>query len=85
MSTSSKAFKLFKEGKNKVDVAITLDIDADQVFYIYEDYLRLLSLDRLTNMYKELGNDGIDLLNYLYNQLTWEGLATKKDIHRIIE
>jgi hypothetical protein len=35
-------------------------------------------------MYRELGNDGIDLLNYLYNQLRWEGLATKKDIHRII-
>jgi hypothetical protein len=84
LSINSRAFKLFKEGKNKVDVAITLDIDADQVFYIHEDYLRLLSLDRLTTIYKELGNDGIDLLNYLYNQLKWEGLATKRDIHRII-
>ena len=84
LSTCSRAFRLFKEGKNKVDVAITLDIEADQVFCIYEDYLRLLSLDRLTTMYKELGNDGIDLLNYLYNQLKWDGLATKEDIHRII-
>jgi hypothetical protein len=47
-------------------------------------YLRLLSLDRLTTMYKELGNDGIDLLYYLCNQLKWEGLATKEDIHRIL-
>ena len=70
---------------SKEDIAcITLDIEADQVFCIYEDYLRLLSLDRLTTKYKELGNDGIDLLNYLYNQLKWEGLTTKEDIHRII-
>ena len=74
----------FSEGKNKVDVAITLDIDADQVFYIYEDYLRLLSLYRLTTMYRELGNDDIDLLYYLYTQLKWEGLVTKKGIHRIV-
>jgi hypothetical protein len=79
-----QSLQLFKEGKNKVDVAITLDIEAIQVFCIYEDYLRLLSLDRLTTMYKELGNDGIDLLNYLYNQLKWEGPATKEDIHRIM-
>jgi hypothetical protein len=84
LSTSSRAFKLFKEGKSKVDVAIALDIDADQVLRRYEDYLRLLSLDHLTTMYKELGNDGLYFLNYLYNQLKWEGLATKKDIHRII-
>jgi hypothetical protein len=25
------------------------------------------------------------VLEYLYNQLKWEGLATKKDIYRIIE
>ncbi len=55
LSVNSRAFKLFKEDKNKDDVAIALDIDADQVFYIYEDYLRLLSLDRLTTMYKEMG------------------------------
>ena len=85
LSTNSRAFKLFKEGKNKVDVAIALDIDADQVLYIYEDYLRLLSLDHLTTMYKELGSDGLYFLNYLYSQLKWEGLVTKGDIHRIIE
>ena len=84
LSINSRAFKLFKEGKNKVDVAIALDIDADQVLRRYEDYLRLLSLDHLTTMYKELGNYGLYFLNYLYNQLKWEGLTTKKDIRRII-
>ena len=68
LSTNSRAFILFKEGKSKVDVAIALDIDADQVLYIYEDYFRLLSLDHLITMYKELGNDGLYFLNYLYNQ-----------------
>ncbi len=78
LSINSRAFKLFKEGKNKVDVAIALDIDADQVLRRYEDYLRLLSLDHLTAMYKELGNYGLYFLNYLYNQLKWGALRLKR-------
>ena len=35
-------------------------------------------------LYREMGDEDFSLLEYLYNQLKWEGLATKKDIHRII-
>jgi transposase len=35
LSTCSRAFKLFKEGRNKVDVAIALDIDTDEVLGTY--------------------------------------------------
>ena len=85
LSLNSKAFKLFKEGKNLVDVAIILNIDTDEVLCLYNDYLRLLNLKKLMTIYKEMGDEDFGLLEYLYNQLKWESLATKKDIHRIIE
>jgi hypothetical protein len=83
-SLYSRAFMLFKEGKSLVDVAIILNVDADEVLGMYSDYLRLMNLQKLMSMYKELGDDGLYFLNYLYNQIKWEGLATKRDIQRII-
>ncbi len=84
LSTNSKAFKLFKEGKNLVDVAITLNVDTDEVLGMYSDYLRLLNLQKLMTIYREMGDD-IYLLEHLYHDLKSERLATRKDIHRIIE
>ena len=84
LSTCSRAFKLFKEGKSLVDIAIALDMETDEVLGMYSDYLRLLNLQKLMTLYREMGDEDFSLLEYLYNQLKWEGLATKKDIHRII-
>ena len=84
LSTCSRAFRLFKEGKSLVDVAIAMEIDTDRTMGLYNDYLRLLNLQKLMSMYKELGDDGLYFLNYLYNQIKYEGLATKKDIHGIL-
>ena len=39
---------------------------------------------KLMTLYREMGDEDFSLLEYLYNQLKWEGLATKRDIHRII-
>jgi hypothetical protein len=84
LSLNSKAFKLFKENKNLVDVAITLNIETDEILGLYNDYLRLLNLQKLVTLYRQMDDEDFHLLEYLYNQLKWEGLATKKDIHRII-
>jgi hypothetical protein len=67
-----------------VDTTIALDIYTDETIDLYNDYLRLLNMQKLMSMYKELGNDGIYFLNYLYNQLTRQGFANKNDIRRII-
>jgi hypothetical protein len=82
LSLNSKAFNLFKENKNLVDVAIILNIEADWVFGIHSDYLRLANMDKLRSIYGEMG-DEIHLLEWLYNRLKWYGLANKKDIHNI--
>ena len=35
-------------------------------------------------LHREMGDEDFSLLEYLYNHLKCEGLATKRDIHRII-
>jgi hypothetical protein len=84
LSINSKAFKLFKENKNLVDVAIILNICTDDVLGMYSDYLRLLNLQKLMAIYKEMGND-IYLLEHLYLDLKNEGLCSKKDIFNIVQ
>ena len=85
LSINSKAFKLFKEDKNLVDVAIILNMEADEVLGVYGDFLRLLNLNKLMTLYREMGDEDFSLLEYLYSQLKWEGLATKKDIFNIVQ
>ena len=58
-SLYSRAFRLFKEGKSLVDIAITLDIETDEVLSMYSDYLRLLNLQKLMTIYREMGDDDI--------------------------
>ena len=66
------------EGKSLVDVAIVLGIDADEVLGIHSDYLRLLNLQKLLTLYREMGDEDFILLEYLYNQLKWEHLNKKR-------
>lgn len=57
LSVNSRAFKLFKENKDLVDVAISLNIEADEILDLHSDYLRLLNMDKLMSMYREMGNE----------------------------
>ncbi len=84
MSINSRAFKLFKENKNLVDVAITLNMDAHEVLDLHTDYLRLANKNKLMSIYFELG-DEIQSLAWLYDKLKMYGLANKKDIKNILQ
>lgn len=84
LSTTSRAFKLFKENKNLVDVAIALDMDAHDVLDLHTDYLRLSNKNKLMSIYFELDDD-IDSLAWLYDSLKRYGLANRKDIHNILQ
>ncbi len=66
LSIRSKAFKLLKEDKSLVDVAITLNIDAWEVLDRFNEYLQLSSKYKLMTIYRELGDDDIQLLEHLY-------------------
>ena len=45
-----------------MDVAIILDIETDEVLGMYYDYLRLLNLQKLMTIYKEMGDEDFSLL-----------------------
>ena len=83
-SLYSRAFRLFKGGKNLVDIAINLDIETVEVLGMYSDYLRLLNLQKLMTLYWEMEDD-IYLLEHLYLDLKNEGLCNKQDIFNIAQ
>ena len=56
---------MFKENKSRVDVAIALNLEDNDVVILYEDYLKLLNFDKLITIYKYIGDD-IGLLDYLF-------------------
>src|ERR671911_146940 len=51
LSLSSKAYKLFYEGKTNVEVAIKLDLPQDQVTQFRLEYWRLQDQDKLESLY----------------------------------
>jgi transcriptional regulator len=52
-SKDSRAFELFLQGKQSVEVAIELDMPADQVEELHVQYWRLSKLDDLEILYHE--------------------------------
>jgi hypothetical protein len=51
LSLSSKAYKLFHEGKTSVEVAIKLDLPQQQVTQFHLEYWRLQNQDELESLY----------------------------------
>jgi predicted transcriptional regulator len=51
---SSKAYKLFFEGKTPVQVAIELNLPASKISTLYREYWRLKRLHKLNSVYEEL-------------------------------
>jgi DNA-binding CsgD family transcriptional regulator len=54
---SSKAYKLFSEGKRPVQVAITLNLGEPEVTKLYREYWKLKRLHKLNSIYEEIGDD----------------------------
>ena len=71
------ALKLFKDNKSLVDVAIDLNMEADEALTLHSDYLQRFYKDKLMSIYRKIGDD-IHQLAYLYNELKWYGLANRK-------
>lgn len=53
-SLSTQAYELFSKYKTPVQVAITLNIGEGQASHYYTEYLRLIQLDDVTQIYREL-------------------------------
>jgi len=72
-----------KDRKPLEDVAIELDLDTDTVLFYYEDYLRLLKMDWLVRIYKDLKKD-FPLFVYLYRRMKKERL-NRQDIATLLK
>jgi hypothetical protein len=48
------ALRMFKDKKALAEVAIELDLETDTVLYYFGDYLRLLRMGSLVDLYNEL-------------------------------
>jgi hypothetical protein len=55
-SKDTQALKLFSEGKEPIEVAITLDLGADEVNRLYREFWKLKRLYKLTELYEEMRN-----------------------------
>ena len=76
-SEYAQAFKMFKDGLPLEDVAIELDIETLTVLCYYQDYLQLVNMGRLVNIYKELKGD-LSLFLRLYWSIKKEKLSKQQ-------
>jgi hypothetical protein len=65
---STKAYKLFSEGKTPVEVATTMNLGQPEVTKLYREYWKLRGLDKLNSIYKET-NGKIWIVLKLYKEL----------------
>jgi len=82
-SKTTQAIKLFSEGESPVEVAIALDLPADQVQAIYRDYWKLDGMFKLVQIYEEAKYDLHDLLA-LHRVVKRLGME-KQDIINVLE
>jgi len=75
---SSKAYKLFSEGKRPVQVAITLNLGQPEVTKLYREYWILKRLDELDSAYKESGDQGTRYFLKLYRLAKKQGISIEQ-------
>ena len=73
---SSKAYKLFSEGKTPVQVAIDLNIRASEATVFQREYWELEGLHNLNRIYQEIKDDMWHIVN-LYNSVKTAGLGVR--------
>ncbi len=83
-SKDARAFELFLKGKQSVEVAIELDLSADEVEDLHVQYWRLSKLDDLEELYYE-AEYSLSLFLRLHNILTDKRITKDKDISDLIE
>jgi len=82
-SKTTQAIKLFSELNSPVEVVTALDLPADQVRSIYQDYWELQGMYRLAQIYDEARYDLHDLLA-LHRIVKVLGME-KHDIKKVLE
>jgi hypothetical protein len=82
-SQESQALKLFRKGKNPVDVAITLGLSPSKVEGIYKEFWKLKGLYKLHDLYEVVKHDISLLVNV--HDIVKKYDFIKKDIIHIVD
>jgi transposase len=83
LSPYARSFQMFKDKRLLADVAIELDIKTNAVLNFYSDYLRLVRMNHLVDIYQDLRDDW-SVFILLYKRIKKEGL-NKQDITKLLE
>ena len=83
-SITSQAFRMFSDGKSRIDVAIDLNLESYEVINLFHDYLQLLNLDRLVTTHQYLG-DSLSLFLDLFDKMRDENIITQLAIARLVQ
>jgi hypothetical protein len=83
LSLSSKAYKLFYEGKNNVQVALKLDLPQEQINQFHSEYWRLLNQDKLEQLYM-LAKGKVSVLWKIYKELMVIGGMSIEEVASVI-
>jgi transposase len=79
ISKDTQAFKLFSEGKKPIEVAIKLDLGADVVHRLYQQFWRLEELYQLNQVYKEIRCHLPSFLK-LFRLMKQQKMMTEQDV-----
>jgi hypothetical protein len=83
-SKSSQAMNLFLHGKSPVEVAIQLDLSANEIEEIQQEYWVLTKLDELALLYMEIRNH-LDLFLNLFHVMKINKMINEKDIETVLK
>jgi hypothetical protein len=67
-SLETQALDLFYQGKKPIEVAVTLNLNAQKTSKLYKDYLKLEGFHKLVSVYEEI-NDNLSLFLKLYSAI----------------
>jgi hypothetical protein len=62
-SISSRAFELFSEGKTPLDVAIKLNLEAEEAIRLHQQYFMLLRCTEFTKVYMQIKDNPWPFVN----------------------
>jgi hypothetical protein len=77
---SSKAYKLFSEGKSPLQVSIELNLRAPEVKTFYKEYWELRRMHILAKTYEEIGDKGISNLLQLHRSCKVQHISNEQVI-----
>ena len=84
LSLSSKAYKMYSEGKTNVDVAIKLDIPQTQVTQLRSEYWKLKGQDTLETLHAKIGTRIFSLWK-LYKALVIERGMNSEEVAKVVD